>query len=360
MKTRLRKCAQSSAFAVIVAIGLASATPASAAITQGSYTTVSPSFPVNPGDTNGGYVRCPDGQRVVGQGAYWHQSNTGADPGNAPTTVIGAAAPTADGLGAFSSGKDGISPKERHVVMQCLPASTIGTPYTTVAGDTPAVAHNVAGGYLACPDGQRVVSGGAFWHLPGQSPNQALATDSYVGSSSPTSDARGWYADGYNINSSPRVLTTVIQCLPDAGFNAVTTETYTVKVPVKKRKHKGKRRLAEASKKKKGKRFRTETRTRSVTHVGQYSIVSHESPDIPRVQGSGGYVSCPPGQRIVTGGAFWHAPGAGPSPALASLSRVSSSAPTPDGSGWYADGLHGSDSALRLHTVLLCIAPVAG
>jgi hypothetical protein len=143
-----------------------------------------------------------------------------------------------------------------------------------------------AGSYLTCknPKKQRVVTGGAFWHAPGQGPDPSNAATYLLGSSAATFDAKGWYADGESVASS---LTITAQCLPKSEVG-----TYTL------RKH-------------------------------TYTVASGDV--------AGGYVKCPRGQRIVTGGAFWHQPGQGPDPS-SDPGYLTSSSATFDAKGWYADG----------------------
>jgi hypothetical protein len=331
------------------------AAPAGAAITQGTYTVINPEVSVPNGNTEGGYLSCPAGQRVLSEGFFWHVAGAPPDPANTHSARMASSTPTSDGLGMFSSGYSASTTLMRQSVLLCLPSSVIGTPYTTVVGDSPAGASSVAGGYLPCPGGQRIVSGGAFWHLPGQGPDPALGANSWITSSTPTTDTRGWYADGKNASLTPRVLTTVIHCLPDAGFNVVTT----VAVKKNKKKKHRKRRTAHASKKKKKKK--KHKKTRRVAHIGQFSLKTQDTAPAGVGASVGGGLACPAGERIVTGGAFWHVAGMGPSTSLADNRFLSSSSPTADAKGWYADAFNGGPTAdAQLETVVLCIAPVAG
>ncbi len=69
----------------------------------------------------------------------------------------------------------------------------------------------------------------------------------------------------------------------------------------------------------------------------------------------GGYVSCPAGTNVFTGGAFVH-PSAGtqePTPEI--FVRVSSTTPTSDGEGWYADGSNGTITPYTLRVEMICL-----
>ncbi len=284
---------------------------AAASIDEGTYTVVNPEVSVPAPGTEGGFVSCPAGQRIVAQGMFWHLPAMGPDPANALSgnARMGSDTPTSDGLGMFSSGENGVTARFRQSVLLCLPDATIGTPYTTVITNSPPVMNTNAGGYTPCPAGQRVVSGGAFWHADMANPVGTDADTSWIGSSSPTTDGLGWYADGNNASATARVFTTIIHCLPTASF-------------------------------------------------GPYTIVQPDSAEIPDAATTGGFQSCPAGQRIVTGGAFWHVTAMGPTPPNAAGVQLSSSTPTTDGLGWYADGLNGSGVGnYRLTTVLLCVTP---
>jgi hypothetical protein len=77
-----------------------------------------------------------------------------------------------------------------------------------------------------------------------------------------------------------------------------------------------------------------------------------------------GRVRCPGSMRAVTGGAFWHAPGAPPRVGYDSpfprQPQVSGSVPTPDGEGWFAQGRGISGPgvpSLRLTVRVVCLPP---
>ena len=119
------------------------------------------------------------------------------------------------------------------------------------------------GGYLACknPNTHRLVAGGGYWHAPGKGPTPSSADPHLLGSSAVTTDGKRWYADarvtGPSGGGGGEAFTMVALCLPKAQVG-----TYTL---------------------------------RTVTY------------DVAGGAKAGNYVGCPANQRIVTGGAYWHA-----------------------------------------------------
>jgi hypothetical protein len=160
---------------------------------------------------------------------------------------------------------------------------------------------------VKCPRGDRIVNGGAYWHRHGQNGEPGLI--SWIGSSSPTPDGRGWYATGVNktgLGQSPEALdfTVVAHCLP-----ASTLGAYTV-------------------------------RTREV-------IVD---PD----RSGNADLKCPSGELAVTGGATWHRPGHAPETKVDGY--VTSSVPdVTRHSGWSVAGWNPGPGVLRLTVMVLCL-----
>jgi hypothetical protein len=159
------------------------------------------------------------------------------------------------------------------------------------------------GNYLSCPKGKRIVSGGAFWHRPGQ--GRDAQPPAFLRSSTATTDGKGWYAAGRNDDDLQLQLRIVALCLP----------------------------------KKK---------------VGTYSLRTQDLV-VASGGGAGGYVSCPSGKRIVGGGAFWHRPGEGPDAQLGGY--LDSSTATTNGQGWYASGRNFDVDTLQLRLVAQCVKP---
>jgi hypothetical protein len=59
---------------------------------------------------------------------------------------------------------------------------------------------------------------------------------------------------------------------------------------------------------------------------------------VASIGNTGGTVQCPKSKRVLNGGAFWHATGMDPDPSVSNHLLLTSSAPTANGRGWYADG----------------------
>ena len=162
----------------------------------------------------------------------------------------------------------------------------------------------VAGGYVSCPAGYKVFTGGAFWWR--NSPDEFLIGDSTLtlNGSTPTFDGNGWYADGLNFNDAVDAnLRVIARCLPEGRLDKVKLRKKTVGVsaagPVDRR------------------------------------------------------VACPDGTRIISGGAFWHNPGAAPD-WTGAFDRLASSGPT-SARAWYAAGAP-QVGPRRLTVVARCLA----
>ena len=74
------------------------------------------------------------------------------------------------------------------------------------------------------------------------------------------------------------------------------------------------------------------------------SALVGSSVQIPFDAYGGGYLSCLPQQRVLTGGAFWNTTNQAPQPGVADHGYLANSTATDDGKGWYADGYHRSDA----------------
>ena len=74
------------------------------------------------------------------------------------------------------------------------------------------------------------------------------------------------------------------------------------------------------------------------------STLVGSSVQIPFDAYGGGYLSCLPQQRVLTGGAFWNTTNQAPQPGVADQGYLANSTATDDGKGWYADGYHRSDA----------------
>jgi hypothetical protein len=290
-------------FALVASfVALASQAPvATAALHPGQYTLNTLTLDDLGGGPAGSYLTCknPSKQRIVTGGSFWHASGLGPDPNNADMYVMSSSEATFDATSWFGDGASISSSSDfLTITALCLPKSQVGT-YTLKYHSFRAVG-NIAGGYVKCPRGQRVVTGGAFWHQKGKGPD-ASNPGGEIGSSSVTFDAKGWYGDGFTPVGDQ--LTVTALCLPSS-------------------------------------------------RVGNYTLKKETLP-----AGSngvaGGYLKCPKNHLIVAGGAFWHAPGKGPNPSNALQDQLGSSAATFDAKGWYADG--DGTSSLRLTIVAQCL-----
>jgi hypothetical protein len=279
---------------------LAAAVPvASAALHPGHYI-LNTFTSGSPGGPAGGYETCknPKTQRIVTGGSFFHALGQGPDPNNAQTYFIGSSAATFDAKGWYADGASIAS--YLTITTQCLPKSQVGT-YSLRKHTFNVSSGHTGGGYVKCPRGQRIVTGGAFWHFAHQGPDPGTDPGA-LGSSSATFDAKGWYADGVAFSSAQLTITAL--CLPPSRIGSYTLKHITFK---------------------------------------------------PGAGGvAGGYLKCPKKQGIVAGGAFWHKPGKGPDPNNALVDVLGSSAATFDAKGWYADGAT-NNTSLQLTAVAQCL-----
>jgi hypothetical protein len=295
-RTPIRLAAGAAALAAgTVFPGLAGAAPRSATVTPpnpGNYTLVTKNFPAPAGTADGGYVKCPIGQRAVTGGVFFSTS-AGVDE----TTTFAHIADstiTTDGKGWYGAGVNNTNGRLRVTVSaQCLPSTELKGAATVTQDFTSAPGTTTEGGYVSCPSGMRTLSGGGFLHVPGAAPDPGNAHHT-LSSSTATFDGLGWYADGRwaGIGQPAQTLTVVVRCLPAAALSASTLVTQDLTVP------------------------------------GGNGASST-------------YLHCPAGTRVYTGGAFWHKAGSAPDPALARADWASGNTATFDALGWYARGVNG-------------------
>ena len=181
----------------------------------GTYTVRTVTYDVSAGAAAGNYVSCPASQRIVTGGAYWHAAGEAPDPNNDPG-YISSSTPTTDGKGWYADGL-AFTNGQLTITAFCLPLRRIGA-YTLKTATLDAVEQGESqnyyvGNYLSCPKNKRIVAGGAFWHLPGKGPDLNNAREHSLSSSTPTTDGKGWYADGDTATEGEE-LTLVAQCLP--------------------------------------------------------------------------------------------------------------------------------------------------
>jgi hypothetical protein len=162
-----------------------------------------------------------------------------------------------------------------------------------------------SGGSVGCGGG-RVLTGGGFWNVTGQAPTFEDADNGYLAGSSPARNGKGWYAEGHHrFPDVSRDLTRYAFCVP-------------------------------------GKKLRGAKRVTKTVKASDFKLVKAGA-------------RCPRGMRVFTGGAFFHAKGAGPDPALGGASRPSASFPKPNGRSWYAAGQSGYLEAGRLSVFAWCL-----
>ncbi len=150
---------------------------------------------------------------------------------------------------------------------------------------------------VACPSGDRVVSGGAYWHRQGQNGDPTL--NAVIVSSSPSTDTLGWFAVGANQDNEPLVFTVEAQCLPRGSIGKYHVFT------------------------------------------ADRTVAAHTTVEAQPL--------CPSGEVVVTGGAAWHrtghAPASGLSAELTTSVRWES---------WDAAGYNTGSSPLHLLVTSLC------
>ncbi len=283
----------------VAASTLAGAASALGALSQGKYSVKTHNFTVSSATYGGDYLKCAKGKRVVSGGAFWHASGSGKPVPDAG--FIANSAPTTDGKGWYAIGfnqKPGTLDFEE--VALCLPSKAVGH-YKVKTHNFVVSGGSVGGGYVKCAKGERVVSGGAFWHASGSSTPMPEAGAIY--SSTPTTDGKGSYATGYSQTVGNLDLEGVALCLPSKA-------------------------------------------------VGHYTVKTHNF-TVPSFSVAGGYVNCAKGERVVSGGAFWHASGS--STPIPDAGPIQNSAPTTNGKGWYATGRDLTTGALDLQEVALCL-----
>jgi hypothetical protein len=266
---------------------------------------------VGPSAYGGGYLDCPKGSRAVPNGALWHRPGAGPDSSVAIYAWTAGASATTDGR-AYASGKtSSLAPADLQLerIVLCLPLDqTRQLEIRTKDVASPDADHPPAA-HLRCRRDQRVLTGGAYWHEAGQNPVPNQTFGLYVSSSAPMRNGRGWYASGINGSGSDANLEIVALCLPEKRLRGVVARDKTVKlVP--------------------------------------------PAPNDPVA--AGGYVRCPKGTLVLTGGAEFHRGNRPPNPRDVGLATISSSAPTKDAKRWYADGSHQFGPNVRLDVIALC------
>jgi len=172
-------------------------------------------FTIENSATGGGEVKCPSEMRLLNGGAVWHQPGQEPDPSLGAMVRTESSAPAADDKAWFADGYNysGVQLQLR-VVAACVPKRRLGH-VRAQKEDLAAGAGLSAGDHLKCPSRKRVLTGGALFHRLGQAPDPTMAYGAKISSSSPTRDAKAWYADGHNFYGFPDdQLRIVVLCVP--------------------------------------------------------------------------------------------------------------------------------------------------
>ena len=166
-------------------------------------------------------MSCPAGYKVFTGGAFWWRNDPNGLTGD-PTLALTSSTPTFDGNGWYADGVNRMEddPWNLRVIARCLPEPRLDKVIVrkkTVGREIPA---GPVDRRVRCPDGTRIISGGAFWHRAGAAPDWIDALGGYLASSGPTS-ARAWYAAGANTALAERFrLTVVARCLASRRLSA--------------------------------------------------------------------------------------------------------------------------------------------
>jgi hypothetical protein len=253
------------------------------------YVTRHASINVAAGHTGWRTVQCPDGYLLVSGGAYWTDPGQALDPSLAASASFSASLPTQSGRAWYAAGRAARA-LTLNVTAHCLPKARIGA-YNINVTDFPEAAVSlgtVAGGYVSCPVGQRIVAGGVGWRRVGDPFVPSTANEHFLTSSSPTIQANGWYAAGHAFVEDGMVLHAVAMCRPASAVG-----TY---------------------------------RITTITGGPSHSLAA------------GGYLRCPRKTHVVPAGAYWHVHGRDPDPTLANEVNLGALSPTLDKLGMYAAG----------------------
>lgn len=161
---------------------------------------------------------CPAHYLALAGGANWY------DPG--PDGHLGSVTPTEGGglMGWYADAYNPtLSPHNLAISMTCVPEQKLAK--AVFATKRVLVQPGKAGeATAACPDGMRVLGGGAYWTLPGGGLDATNARYAWLSSFGPRGHGRKWYANGFNESPNllrARRLTVLAWCLPEgklAGY----------------------------------------------------------------------------------------------------------------------------------------------
>jgi hypothetical protein len=267
------------------------------AFDTGGYVEVAATVAVGQNSEGGGSVSCPAGHRVVAGGAYWTVDGIpGFDTKTAKDRWLSASQPLG-ASGWWAAGRNFGAASTLHVTAFCLPTATVG-PVTVRSGFAPD--DDPAARTQSCPDGMRVITGGASWRWPGTSLRDPANHDAGgLQTLWPTATGRGFQATGNRATTgtAPRLFV-VAHCVPDAAAGAPSIRTATLDLAASKA-------------------FQLR-------------------------------VGCPTGERVITGGArMWYA-------SSFYRSRVVHAASVPTVNDWYVSGRASASQPYRITLRVLC------
>lgn len=253
------------------------------------------------GSAAGGYSSCPDDQRAVTGGAYMHvagQFPVPIDNVRVPSSTV-----TSDGKGWYADGFSSSSARRLSTDLYCLPSGRLRDASMKVRTFRPSPTGR-AKGTAPCPNGTRVITGGALVHAPGAGPTPQA--NAIVGDSLPLPSGAAWYAEADAQPPYTR-LTVIARCFPESKLAGIRISRKTL-----------------------------------------YPVTGFDP--------IGGFTSCPGATRALTGGAYFHPGIEGPKTRVIP-SASGGSVPTTDGD-WYAYGQHFTNGDQIGHTTIVhCLRP---
>ena len=131
---------------------------------------------------------------------------------------LAASSPTQDAKGWYAAGLSSASETlVLTVLAQCLPSASFPA-YIVRTRDVPVDPFRPGNAELRCPDGDRVVTGGGAWHLPGKPDDPAL--DAQLTGTWPTLAGYSWSATGMYFGTLTAKLQVIAFCLPGCGLRS--------------------------------------------------------------------------------------------------------------------------------------------
>lgn len=175
-------------------------------------------IPVADLEHGGGHARCPQGTRLFGGGAFWHDGDGDPEFTLANDAWLSSSYPDDGGKFWYADGENRTGDDSvLRVVVRCLPTGRLSKVKFRRA-NYPLEDGEVGGGPLTCQPGTVALTGGAYRHRPGDPPRPNNGDDFRI-SSMFHNDATGFpsqafYTDGHNFSGDDDwVLTVVAYCL---------------------------------------------------------------------------------------------------------------------------------------------------